>query len=45
MLLMTEKEIREGICHAIDQYAKTNNKYKKDDDKNIEPSYKCWGCK
>ena len=41
MLLMTEKEIREGICHAIDQYAKTNNKFKKDD-KNIEPSYKCW---
>ena len=43
MLLMAEKEIREGICHTIDQYAKTNNIYKKDDDKNIEPSYKYWG--
>ena len=29
MLLMIEKEIRGGICHAIHRYAKTNNKYMK----------------
>ena len=29
MLLMVEKEIRGGICHAIHSYAKTNNKYMK----------------
>ena len=27
MLLMFEKGVRGGICHAINQYAKTNNKY------------------
>ena len=27
MLLMVEKGIRGGICHAIDRYAKANNKY------------------
>ena len=27
MLLMVEKAIRGGICHAIHRYAKTNNKY------------------
>ena len=27
MLLMAEKEIRGGICHAIHRYAKGNNKY------------------
>ena len=43
MLLMAEKGIRGGICHAIHQYAKTNNKYKKDYDKDKESSYlKCW---
>ena len=43
MLLMVEKGIRGGICHAIHQYAKTNNKYKKDYDKDTESSYlKCW---
>ena len=26
MLLMIEKSIREGICHAIYQYAKANKK-------------------
>ena len=31
---MVEKGIREGICHAIHRYAKTNNKYMKDYDKN-----------
>ena len=36
MLLMGEKGIRGGICHAIHQYAKANNKYMKDYDKNNE---------
>ena len=39
MLLMLEKVIRGGICHSIYQYAKTNNKYMKDYDKNKESSY------
>ena len=30
MLLMIEKGIRGGICHAILRYAKANNKYIKD---------------
>ena len=39
MLLMIEKGIREGICHAIYRYATTNNKHTKNYDKNIELSY------
>ena len=39
MLLMIEKRIRGEICHAIHQYAKANNKYMKDYDKNKESSY------
>ena len=39
MLLMVEKGIRGGICHAIHRYAKTNDKYLKKCDKNIEPLY------
>ena len=39
MLLMVEKGIRSGICHAILRYAKANNKYLKNYDKNIESSY------
>ena len=39
MLLMVEKGIRVGICHAIHQYAKANNKYMKDYDKTKESSY------
>ena len=39
LLLMVEKDIRGGICHAIYQYAKANNKYMKNYDKNREPSY------
>ena len=39
MLLMVEKEIRGGICHAIHRYEKANNKYMKDYDKNKESSY------
>ena len=39
MLLMLEKGIRKGICRAIHPYAKANNKYMKDYDKNKELSY------
>ena len=34
ILIMAEKGIRGGICHAIHWYAKANNKYMKDYDKN-----------
>ena len=34
MLLMVEKGIRGGICHAIHRYAKANNKYMKNYDEN-----------
>ena len=39
MLLMVEKGTRGGICHSVYQYAKANNKYMKDYDKNKESSY------
>ena len=39
MLLMVEKEIRGGICHAIHQYAKANNKYMMDYNKDEEESF------
>ena len=39
MLLMIEEDIRRGICHVIQRYAKTNNKYMRDYDKNKESSY------
>ena len=39
MLLMVEKGIRGGICTAVQWYAKANNKYMKDYDKNRESSY------
>ena len=43
MLLMVEKGIEEGICHAIYRYAEANNKYMKDYDKNEKSSYlKYW---
>ena len=35
----TEKGTRSRICHAIHRYAKANNKYMKNYDKNIESSY------
>ena len=34
VLLMVEKDIRGGMCHSIYQYAKANDKYMKDYDKN-----------
>ena len=39
MLLMIEDGIRGGICHAIQRYAKANNKYMDDYNKNKESSY------
>ena len=33
---MVEKGIRGGICHAVHRYAKANNKYMKNYDKDIE---------
>ena len=36
---MVEEGIRGGICHSIHRYAKANNKYMKDYNKNIESSY------
>ena len=43
MLLMAEKDIRREICHATHQYAKANNAYMKEYDKNKESPYlKYW---
>ena len=39
MLLMVEEGIRSGICHSIHRYAKANNKYMKNYNKDEEPSY------
>ena len=39
MLLMVKKGIGGGNCHAIYRYAKANNKYMKEDDKNKKTSY------
>ena len=39
MLLMVEKGIRGGICHAIYRYSKANNKYMKNYDKYKEESF------
>ena len=39
MLLMCEKGIRGGMCNAIHKYAKANNKYLKNYNKNTESSY------
>ena len=39
MLLMVEKGIRGGICHAICRYAEAYNKYIKNYDKNKESSF------
>ena len=34
MLLIVEKSIRGGICHSVYWFAKANNKYMRDYDKN-----------
>ena len=39
MLLMVEEGIRGGMCQAVCRYAKANNKYMKNYDKDIESSY------
>ena len=39
MLLMVEKGTRGGICQAIHRYAKANNKYMNNYDKDIISSY------
>ena len=39
MLLMVEKGIRGGICHTIYRYAKANNKYMKNYNKDKEESF------
>ena len=36
---MIEEGIRGGICHAIQRYAKANNKYMKDYDRKKKSSY------
>ena len=36
---MVEKGIRGRICHALQRYAKANNKYIKNYNRNIELSY------
>ena len=43
VLLMVEKGIRGGICHAVYQYAKASKKYMRDYKKNKESSHlKYW---
>ena len=39
MLMMVEKGIKGGMCHATYRYAKANNKYIKNYHKNTESSY------
>ena len=39
MLLMVEKGIKGGICHAMHRYAKANNNYMKDYNKDEEESF------
>ena len=39
MLLIVEKGIRGGMCHAIHRYAEANNEYAKSYNKNKESSY------
>ena len=39
MLSMTENGFTGGVCNAIHHYAKANNKYMRDYDKDKEPTY------
>ena len=39
MLMKVEKGIRDGICYSIHIYAKANNKYIKNYNKDMESSY------
>ena len=39
MLLMIEEGIREGMCQGVYKYAKANNRYMKNYDKNIKSSH------
>ena len=39
MLLVVEKGIRGGICQATHRYARSNNKYMKNYEKNTESSF------
>ena len=39
MLLMSEDGTREGMCQAVYKFAKANNKYMKNYDKNIKSPY------
>ena len=39
MLLMVKKLIKGGICHAMHRFAKANNQYMKNYNKDIESSY------
>ena len=41
MLLVVEKGIRGGICHAIHRYAKTNKKYMKTCNKTLSHPTSC----
>ena len=39
MMLVIEKRITGGICHPIHKYAKANNKYTKNYEKDFESLY------
>ena len=39
MLLMVEVGVKGGRCHAVDRYAKANNKYMKNYDEKEESSF------